>query len=607
VSSILAAIPPIGVHGKFFSRDGAKFLLKAMRLPGVSGSLDLSEKLALRRRLDEFADANVNTLILTAAQAETVLGLAGQSGLHALVEITIDSWEVNSAGGIRDAVARVAQTVSVLRGYTGLMGFLVHCPCERGAMTPSAFDALRMGLAAVARTIHESHGHQLIAFEHSADVAASAPAGGDSCEDFTYVRLGRIDAADLSAAITALHHDAVARPLVIEIGEEWVGQVEITAHALGLGAAGVVASPARPAVSPGWYNGRMLDDEKLLPFAQIGGSSTPLPATTPMVSVVIAARDNEATLAACLESIGRLHYPNYEVIVVDDGSRDRTAEIAATVGGARPIRIIREHRAGVAAACNVATRAARGQFIAFTRGDCEVDADWLALGMRVMIEGSLDACRGPIYPSPIATEGIAARAIGSLPSQLSMDPGGDRAELLLTGRNMIVRKASLAAVGGFDSRFIDSGGDADLAARMIEARMALGWCPAGLVWRCASSRVGEFYQRRIRHGRADAMLAIKHPERFGGATWGTHFIAAVRGGWPPRVEGTRERVVVRGLSTIFSLSGAIAQALACRYYMITADRALRAANDSNGDDYDSTRHLPIANNHAHTAHPAGHR
>jgi O-antigen biosynthesis protein len=624
VTSILAAQPTVHVHGKFLSRDGGKFLLKAMRLPGVGGALDLSQKLALRRRLDELADANVNTVILTEAQADTVLGVAGQAGLYAIVEIAIDPCDLNSAGNIRDAVARVAQIVSVLRGYPALFGFLIDCPGDSSAIPPSAFNRLRGELAALTRTIHESYADPLIAFERRVDppvIAMDAEAlyrefcknflagfcgelSRDLCGDFTYVNLARIGPANLGPAIIALHRLAAAHPLVIEFGEELPVHEEMVTHAFGLGAAGVVAPAMRPAVSLGWGNVRMLSAGDLLPFAQIDGTLAPLPAATPMVSVVVAARDDERTIAACLESIGRLQYPNFEVIVVDEGSHDRTADVATTAGGPRPLRIIREPRAGFGAACNVATRAARGHFIAFTRGDCVVDTDWLGLAVRTMLEGSLDACRGPIYPSRIAADGLAARAIASLANSLSVDAAGDCAGWL-TDRNMILRKASLIAVGGFDSRFIDGGG-ADLSARMIEARMTVGWCPAGFVWRGASTGVGEFYHRRIRHGRADAMLAIKHPGRFGAAIRRTHPAAFDGPRWAC-VDGTRDGVVVRSLSAIFSLSGAVVQALACRRYTIAADRAPTAANDSNGDDYDSTCHLPIANNHVPAAHPAAHR
>jgi GT2 family glycosyltransferase len=625
VSSIFAAQAAVRVHGKFLSRDGGKFLLKAMRLPGIDGLLDLTEKLALCRRLDELAGANVNTLILSESQAETVLGVAGQAGLYAMVEIAIDPRELTSASEIHNAVARVAQTAGILRGYPALVGFLIDCPIDGSAIPSSAIEVLHKELAALARTIHENHGNQLIALKRHADAPAIATGGAehfreisddvsqkvaqkissDLCTDLTYVNLARIDAADLACAIAALHRLAAAHPLVVEFGEERPGQEEMVAHAFGLGAAGVVAPAMPPAASPGWQNVRMLSAGELLPFAQVGGSSAPLPASTPMVSVVVAARDDECTIASCLESIGRLQYPNFEVIVVDDGSRDLTADIAATMGSPRLIRILREPHAGFGATCNIAMRAARGQFIAFTRADCIVDADWLALGVRAMLEGRLDGCRGPIYPSP-PTEGITTRAIASLASTISVDAGEDRA-VLLTDRNMIVRKASLIAVGGFDSSFIDGGGAVDLSARMIEVQMALGWCPAGCVWRCASTGVGEFYRRCIRHGRTDALLAIKHPDLFGAALRRSHQAATLDGSRPARADGTHDGIVVRSLCALFSVSGAIVQAVASRYYTNTIDRTPMTAQGSNRDDYGAARHLPIANNHARPAHPAVHR
>jgi GT2 family glycosyltransferase len=520
----------------------------------------------------------------------------------------------------------VTRTVSVLRGYTALIGFLIDCPGDGSTIPPSALATLRRGLAMLARTIHESHGNQLIAFKRRANAPAIATGtaelahtlfqelsqelSDDLCEDLTYVNLARIAAVEFGPAISALHRLAAARPLIIEFGEEFPGQEEMVTHAFGLGAAGVVAPAMQPAASPGWQNVRMLSAGELLPFAHLGGSAAPLPATTPMVSVAVVARYDERTIVACLESIGRLQYPNYEVIVVDDGSRDRTADIAATVGGPRLIRVIREPRVGFGAVCNAAVRAARGHFIAFTRADCVVDADWLALAVRMMLEGGLEGCRGPIYPS-LATDGIRARAIASLARPISMDSVGDRA-VLLTDRNMILRKSSLIAVGSFDSRFIDGGGDADLSIRMIEARMALGWCPAGFVWRYASTGVGEFYRRRIRHGRADAMLAVKHPGTFGAAVRRTHPTAAINGSRLggsrlARADGPRDGIVVRSLAVMFSVSGAILRGLAFRHHLIAGDRTPIAVNDAGGDDYDHARHLPIANSHARPAHPAVHR
>ncbi len=627
VSSISAALLPVHAHGKFLCRDGGKFLLKAMRLQGIGGALDLSEKLALHRRLSEFAAANGTGLILTAEQAETVLSLAGPAGLYAMVELTIDPRQLNSPSEVRAALVHARQTVSILRGYPALIGFLIDCPCEGVAIAPPVFEALRSGLAAFGRAIRESYGDHLVGFERRANarsiaLGAAEPEPGarknslidlgqelarDSGEDITYVNLARIEPADLVRTMIALHRLAAAHPLIVEFGEELPGQEEMVGRTFGLGAAGIVAPTMQPAASPGRRNVRMLSAGELLPFARIEGAPTLVPADAPMVSVVVAARDNQRTLGACLESIGRLNYPNYEVIVADDGSHDDTAAVAAAVcdrGIVQNIRIIRGPRAGFGAACKAAARSARGQLIAFTRGDCVVDGDWLAMAVGIMLKEGLDACCGPIYRTP-AADRIATRAIACVARANYLDAADDGA-VVLAARNMIVRRTSLAAAGGFDARFIDGGGAADLSARMSEAEMALGWCPAGLVWRIASNGVGEFYRGRFRHGRVDAMLAIKHPEHFGVTSRRARAALAGASGGLLHGDGAREGIVVRGLSAIFSLSGAIARSLACRGYTIAAVRAPITAAESEAGDYNATRHLPIASNPSRRAHSASH-
>lgn len=596
VSLLSPALPTVAVRRKFLGRADRKFLLKATRLPDVASSLDFSEKLGLSKRLDQAAASHATAVVLTAAQAETLLGIVGQAGLYALVEITIDPSDLDSPRGIRTTATRLAHTADVLRGDPALLGYLIDCPIKAGNLCGRALDEVRRRLDTLVRAIRESDGRALVAFKHRAD----APTVVLADEDLIYVTLEKIAPADLGSAMLALHNLAGAHPLVIEFGEELPGQEELVAHAFGLGAAGVVAPAMRPAASPGWLNVRMLSAGELLPFATLDGSSTPLPAATPMVSVVVCARDDDRTIAECLESIGRLQYPNYELIVVDEGSRDRSSEIAAVSSGAR---LIRASCAGFGAARNAAVRAARGELIAFTRADCVVDPDWLTLAVHAMLDCGLDGCCGPIYSSP-ELDGLVTRIIASLDCRTSRPATGDRVVELADG-NMIVRKVPLLDAGGFDPRFDDIGGDIDLSARMIDAGMALGWCPAGFVWRRGGNRFGEFYHRQITQGRADAILAIKRPARFSVSRTRAHREAVASGTGLPLFDRTRDRIFARILAAVLVSSGAIARTLARFYFMFTQGRTPIAVTGSDFDENDPARHLSIANSHAHAAHPAG--
>jgi GT2 family glycosyltransferase len=471
-----------------------------MRLPGIGATLDLSEKFTLRKRLDELAAANVNSLILSEAQADTVLSLAGQSGLYAMVEIAIDADVFASPVHTLAIIDRIAKAVKDLRGYPSLIGFLIDCPLDHDAIAKLAPHQPHNALDAIVRAIRKTNSRLLIGINRRAEWRAIP----FTDEDLVFANLAKTDPVDVGRTICELHEIADARPLIIEVGEELPSQDEVVARAFGFGAAGVVAPAMRRAVSSERQNIRMLSAGELLPFAHLDGSSVPLPGVTPMVSVVVTARDDERGIGRSLESINRLQYPNYEVIVIDDASRDRSAEIAGAAPGVRLMR--QSSRAGFGAIRNIAIRAARGQLIALTRADCVVDVDWLVLAVRVLSEGRYDAVGGPVYVAP-HEGGIAARVILSLENAGSARAARDRM-VQLADRNMLARKSSLIAVGGFNARFIDDGGDRDLSARMLAAGMTLGWCPAGFVWRSGHSTFRELLRQRIRDGRGEAMLAI---------------------------------------------------------------------------------------------------
>jgi glycosyltransferase involved in cell wall biosynthesis len=87
--------------------------------------------------------------------------------------------------------------------------------------------------------------------------------------------------------------------------------------------------------------------------------------TVPLVSVVVPVHDGERFLAAALESALAQTHPRVEVIVVDDGSTDRSAEIAAR----HPVTLVRQDQQGVAAARNAGVAAASGELLAFLDQD----------------------------------------------------------------------------------------------------------------------------------------------------------------------------------------------------------------------------------------------
>lgn len=90
-------------------------------------------------------------------------------------------------------------------------------------------------------------------------------------------------------------------------------------------------------------------------------------ACNPLVSIIVPAYDCAHFLPDALDSILAQQYPNMEVIVVDDGSSDGSAEIAEAYGS--PVKVVRQKNQGPAAARNRGVRESRGEYLAFLDGD----------------------------------------------------------------------------------------------------------------------------------------------------------------------------------------------------------------------------------------------
>jgi glycosyltransferase involved in cell wall biosynthesis len=103
-----------------------------------------------------------------------------------------------------------------------------------------------------------------------------------------------------------------------------------------------------------------------------------------LVSVVIPAYNAERWVGAAVRSVLAQTYANFEVLVVDDGSKDGTAVVAEAFGG--PVRCIRQKNGGVSRARNHGAAQARGEFLAFL----DADDDWLPAKLGTQVRRLLD-------------------------------------------------------------------------------------------------------------------------------------------------------------------------------------------------------------------------
>ena len=99
----------------------------------------------------------------------------------------------------------------------------------------------------------------------------------------------------------------------------------------------------------------------------------------PLVSVVIPVYNSERYISRCLESVLGQTHRNIEVICVDDGSSDKSAEILDGYADANPsrVRVVHQSNAGVAVARNNGVALAQGAFLTFVDNDDWIDPDFV--------------------------------------------------------------------------------------------------------------------------------------------------------------------------------------------------------------------------------------
>lgn len=241
------------------------------------------------------------------------------------------------------------------------------------------------------------------------------------------------------------------------------------------------------------------------------------PEALPAISVVVCSYNGAATLEECLRSLVGLNYPDYEVIVVDDGSTDATPQIAAKFP---QVRTIRQENLGLSAARNTGARAARGQVVAFTDSDCVADANWLLYLAMAMRDQEADAIGGPNLPP--ADDNWVAKCVAASPGGPSHVMLGDRRAEHVPGCNMAFDRAKLLAIGGFDPQFRVAGDDVDMCWRFLDAGLTIGYAPAAFVWHHRRATVRAYLKQQQGYGKSEAMLQFKHPGRFnraGAARW----------------------------------------------------------------------------------------
>jgi GT2 family glycosyltransferase len=520
-------------HGKFLSASGEKVYVRGVTYGTFRPSadrFDFPDPEAVERDFAQMAGAGANAVRTYTVPPRWLLDVAHRHGLYVMVGIP---WEQHVAF-LEDRARRRSIEVRVREGVRACAGHPAVLLYAVGNEIPGAIVRWH-GRRAVERFVE-----RLLAAAKDED-----PDGLITYVNYPtteYLALPSVDVVAFNVFLEAedrfdaylarLHTLAGDRPLVLtEIGFDSrrhgekaqaaavAGQVET---AFAGGAAGVFVF----SWTDEWHRGGF--DVEDWEFGVTDRARRPKPALAsvsrafakvpfarehawPRVSVVVCTHNGARTLPTCLEALMRLDYPDFEVVVVDDGSADATAAVAAEYD----VRLIRTPNEGLSSARNTGLAAATGEIVAYLDDDASPDPHWLQYLVATLDRSSHVGVGGPNIPPDV--EGTVASAI-------ALAPGGpihvlmtDREAEHLPGCNVAFRKAALEAIGGFDPKFRVAGDDVDVCWRLQERGWTLGFSPAAVVWHRRRESMRAYWRQQRAYGKAEALLERKWPEKYNAA------------------------------------------------------------------------------------------
>ncbi|HLX25509.1 MAG TPA: glycosyltransferase [Candidatus Cybelea sp.] len=342
----------------------------------------------------------------------------------------------------------------------------------------------------------------------------------------------------LRAYLARLHNLAGDRPLVMaEVGLDSrrngeAKQAEVLDWQLRTIFASGCAGTFAYAWTDEWHRGGFAIDD--WDFGLTRRDRTPKPALTavrnafaqvpfrrdvewPRISVVVCAYNAGSTIRECLDALTRVDYPNFEAIVVNDGSTDATGSIAADF----PVRLITTENRGLSNARNTGLKAATGEIVAYLDSDAFPDPQWLKYLAWAFIDSDYQGIGGPNLAPPGL--GLAADCFDNAPGGPAHVLVDDRDAEHVPGCNMAFRRLSLLAIGGFDPALRIAGDDVDICWRLQERGWKLGFSPAAVVWHHRRTTLRSYWKQQRGYGRAEALLERKWPQKYnamGHPSWG---------------------------------------------------------------------------------------
>jgi len=241
----------------------------------------------------------------------------------------------------------------------------------------------------------------------------------------------------------------------------------------------------------------------------------------PFVSVIVPAYNEEKVIANCVDSILASDYPNFEVVLVDDGSHDNTFQIMKQYQDKPNVTIISKVNGGKASALNSGIAVAQGEIIFCIDGDTFFKKDTIRQAVNGFTSPRVAAVCG--HDSPINLNNWQLKLINL---QSHVGTGFVRRALslinalpIVTGNIGAFRKDVIEEIGGFLNNFI--GEDLELTFRIHKAGYKVVFQPWAQVYAESPTSFKAFWKQRIRWGRGFIQTLKIHKDMIFNPKYGT--------------------------------------------------------------------------------------
>jgi glycosyltransferase involved in cell wall biosynthesis len=221
------------------------------------------------------------------------------------------------------------------------------------------------------------------------------------------------------------------------------------------------------------------------------------------ISVVIPAYNAEKSIQRTLKSLHDQSFKSFEIIVVDDGSADRTADIAKPLAS----KVIKTENRGPAAARNTGIQHASGEIIALIDSDCQAEKTWVESISRVFADTEVSVIMGEVI---IPMSNFVGDAISALGFPAGGSIGFDKVWKVtsegytntLSTCNCAFRKEIFNKFGPFNEDFRYAGGEDTLfAARIVKAGIKIKYCQEVKVLHEPRTSLVSFMRWQVQRGK----------------------------------------------------------------------------------------------------------